>query len=71
MTAGKDKYFVCDVKMDLISNFVNLGKLIQDIYQYPYFTKIESLSIKPYEKDKKILLTKLTLRLYAHTDPVD
>ena len=26
--------------MDLVSNYVNLGKLIQDIYQYPYYLKI-------------------------------
>ena len=33
---GKDVYFVCDVELELVSNYVNLGKLIQDIYQYPY-----------------------------------
>ena len=64
---GKDIYFVCDVNMELISNYVNLGKLIQDIYQYPYYIKINNLTVKPYEKDKKILITNLTLRLYAHT----
>ena len=31
---GKDVYFVCDIEMDLVSNYVNLGKLIQDVYQY-------------------------------------
>ena len=30
---GKDVYFVCDVNMELVSNYVNLGKLIQDLYQ--------------------------------------
>ena len=66
---GKDIYFVCDVNMELVSNYVNLGKLIQDIYQYPYYIKINSLEVKPYQKDKKILLTNLSLRLYAHTEP--
>lgn len=66
---GKDVYFVCDVNMELISNYVNLGKLIQDIYQYPYYIKINNLSVRPYEKDKKILLSTLSLRLYAHTSP--
>ena len=28
---GEKKYFVCDVDLDLVSNYVNLGKLIQDI----------------------------------------
>lgn len=64
---GRDAYFVCDVNMDLVSNYVNLGKLIQDIYQYPYYIKFNEISIKPYEKDKTILVTSLSLRLYAHT----
>ena len=66
---GKDIYFVCDVNMELVSNYVNLGKLIQDIYQYPYYIKINELDVKPYDKDKKILLTSLSLRLYAQTAP--
>ena len=66
---GKDIYFVCDVNMEIVSNYINLGKLIQDIYQYPYYIRINSLSVKPYEKDKKILLSNLSLRLYAHTAP--
>lgn len=66
---GKDVYFVCDVNMELISNYVNLGKFIQDIYQYPYYIKINEMEVKPYDKDKKILITTLSLRLYAHTEP--
>lgn len=66
---GKDVYFVCDVNMELVSNYVNLGKLIQDIYQYPYYIKINDIDIKPYEKNKTILVTNLSLRLYAHTLP--
>ena len=68
---GKDVYFVCDVNMELVSNYVNLGKLIQDLYQYPYYIKINEIEVKPYEKDKKILITNLSLRLYAHTEPED
>ncbi len=68
---GKDVYFVCDVDMELVSNYVNLGKLIQDIYQYPYYIKINEMDIKPYEKDKTILVTNMSLRLYAHTAPVE
>lgn len=66
---GKDVYFVCDISLDLVSNYVNLGKLIQDIYQYPYYIKINSIEVKPYPKDKTVLTTKLNLRLYANTEP--
>jgi len=66
---GEDKYFVCDVNMELVSNYTNLGKLIQDIYQYPYYIKINKITVNPYERDKKILITNMSLRLYAHTSP--
>ena len=62
-------YFVCDVNLKLVSNYINLGKLIQDIYQYPYYIRINSIDVYPYPKDKKILLTSMGVRLYAHTSP--
>lgn len=67
---GNAQYFVCDINLELVSNYVNLGKLIQNIYQYPYYVKINSVEVNPYKKDKKILLTNMSLRLYAHTEPV-
>lgn len=70
VTSGKD-YFVCDVNLELVSNYTNLGKLVQEIYQYPYYIKINQLDVKPYSKDKKILLSKFSLRLYAYTEPVE
>ena len=68
---GKDIYFVCDINLETVSNYVNLGKLIQDFYQYPYYIKINQLEVKPYAKDKKILISNLSLRLYAHTTPTE
>lgn len=66
---GKDVYFVCDVNLELVSNYTNLGKLIQNIYQYPYYIKMNNIEVKPYAKDKKVLVTNMSLRLYAHTEP--
>ncbi len=66
---GKDVYFVCELNMELISNYTNLGKLIQDIVQYPYYIKINNVKVTPYAKDKKILISDVSLRLYAHTAP--
>lgn len=67
---GKGAYFVCDINFELVSNYVNLGKLIQNLYQYPYYVKINSIKVEPYKKDKSILLTNFSLRLYAYTEPV-
>ena len=68
---GSDVYFVCEINMELVSNYTNLGKFIQDVVQYPYYIKINNISVRPYEKDKKILICKVNLRLYAHTAPVE
>lgn len=68
---GKDAYFVCDLNLELVTNYVNMGKLLENIQQYPYYIKINELKVKPYAKDKKILLVDLSLRLYAHTAPAE
>ena len=66
---SRDMYFVSEVRMELVSNYTNLGKFIQDLVQYPYFIKIMNVDVKPYAKDKKILVTDISLRLYARTSP--
>lgn len=67
--SGKDTYFVCDINMELVSNYINLGKLVQDLYQYPYYIRINSIETKPSNTNKKVLFTNLSIRLYAHTEP--
>lgn len=66
---SKSQYFVCEVNMELVSNYTNLGKFIQDVVQYPYYIKIMKIDVRPYEKDKKILISNVSVRLYAHTMP--
>lgn len=66
---SKDMYFVCETNLELVSNYTNLGKFIQDLIQYPYYIRIKSIDVKPYAKDKKILISNVKLRLYAHTMP--
>jgi len=71
VVSGGGDYFVSDIKLELVGNYVNIGKVIEDLYQYPYYIKIVELDIRPHEKDKKVLLAQLSLKLYAHTEPVD
>lgn len=66
---SKDLYFVCEVNLELVSNYTNLGKFIQNVVQYPYYIRIKSLDVKPYAKDKKILISNVCIRLYAKTSP--
>jgi Tfp pilus assembly protein PilO len=71
VVSGGGNYFVSEVRFELIGNYVNLGKAIEDLYQYPYYIKICEISVKPHAKDKRVLLANLTLRLYSYTDPID
>lgn len=66
---GFGNYFVCQVDMDLISNYENLGKFLESIYSYPYYIKMVNVEVTPYEKDKTILMSKISLRLYSKTAP--
>lgn len=60
-----DKYNVCDLNMDIISDYVDLESFIKELYKYPYLVNINKLNSMPYNKNKKILLTKLQLKLYS------
>ncbi len=66
---SRDLYFVSEIELELVSNYTNLGKFIQEVVQYPYYIMIENIDVKPYAKDKKILLSDVKLKLYARTSP--
>lgn len=60
-----DKYNVCQLNMQLITDYQNLEGFLQELYKYPYLVNIDKLELTPYPKDKKILLTYLQLKLYS------
>lgn len=60
-----DKYNVCKVNLQLIADYVDLDGLLKDLYKYPYLVNIDEIELKPYQKNKKILLINLQLKLYA------
>lgn len=60
-----DKYNVCQIALDIIADYADLETFLKDIYKYPYLINIDELASMPYEKNKKILLTKLQMKLYS------
>jgi len=58
-------YNVCQLNMQLVSDYRDLQTFLEDIYKYPYFVTIDKIELAPYMKDKKILLINLQLKLYA------
>ncbi len=65
---GKENYFVCDLDMNLISNYKDLRNFVEALFQYSYYIKFNKINIVPYQTDKRILLSNLSIRLYSHTD---
>lgn len=60
-----DKYNVCELKTQVVADYPDLGSFLRELYKYPYLINIEKFELIPYQKDKKILLVNLQLKLYA------
>lgn len=58
-------YNVCAVKMQLIGNYMQFRSYFQDIYNYPYLINLDTISIMPYESNKRILIADVTVTLYS------
>lgn len=65
VTQASDKYNVCQLNLSLISDYLDLGSFLKDLYKYPYLINIGRLDTIPYPKNKKILMTNLQIKLYT------
>lgn len=59
------KYNVCQLSMQVISDYADLESFLKELYKYPYLLNISKIEMMPYAKNKKILLTNLQLKLYS------
>ena len=64
-----EKYFVCRVSMDIIASYVQIENFIRDLFKHEHFLEISKLEITPYQKNKRILLANMQIKLYALRDP--
>lgn len=64
-TNMSSEYNVCAISMQLIGNYMQFRSYFQDIYNYPYLINLDKISIKPYEKNKKILIADISVILYS------
>ncbi|MDD3436315.1 MAG: type 4a pilus biogenesis protein PilO [Candidatus Gastranaerophilales bacterium] len=60
-----DKYNVCVLGMQIIADYADLESFLKEVYKYPYLVNIDKLELSPYQKNKRILLAKLQIKLYA------
>ena len=62
---ARDKYHVCRLTLELIADYKAYQRFLQDLYKHEHYLDIESIEITPYQKNKKILLINMKLKLYA------
>lgn len=60
-----DAYNACGINMQLIGSYAQFRSYFQDIYNYPYLINLDKISIKPYEKNKRILIADVVVTLYS------
>lgn len=59
------QFNVAALQMDMISTYKNFENFLKDLYKHDHFLEITSVEVEPYEKDKKVLLIKFNMKLYA------
>lgn len=60
-----DKYNVAKLDAEMIATYKNFESFLKELYKHEHFIDISSFEIVPYAKDKKILVIKFQMKLYA------
>lgn len=60
-----DKYHVCRLTLELVTDYKSFERFLQDLYKHEHFLDIDKIEITPYQKNKKILLVNMSIKLYA------
>ncbi len=60
-----EQFNVAALEMDMIATYKNFENFLKDLYKHDHFLEISSVEIEPYEKDKKVLLIKFNMKLFA------
>lgn len=59
------KYNVCALNMEIIADYLDLESFLKELYKYPYLLNINKIELKPYPKNKKILMSNFQVKLYS------
>lgn len=63
-----NKFHVCRVTAEMVASYANFENFLRDLYKHEHFLEISKIEIVPYQKDRKILLINLQIKLYAQRD---
>lgn len=64
-----NRYQVCRITAEMIASYSNFANFLRDLYKHEHFLEISKIEVAPYQKNKRILLITLQLKLYAQRDP--
>ena len=64
-----NKFHVCRISADLIASYSQFENFLKDLFKHEHFLEISKIEIVPYQKNKRILLVNLQIKLYAQKDP--
>ena len=62
------KYYVSRMSAEMIATYTDFENFLRDLYKHEHFLEISQIEIKPYERNKRILLISLQIKLYAQKD---
>ena len=65
VSKAANKYNVCLLNFELIADYKHFQSFLSDLYKHEHFLDISDIECIPYEKDKKVLLIKSNIKLYA------
>ena len=68
--SASNKYQVCKITAEMIASYSDFENFLRDLYKHEHFLDITKFEIVPYQKNKKILLVSLQLKLYAQREHV-
>lgn len=60
-----EDYNVCNVTMKMLGTYSQFRSYFQDIYNYPYLINLAKISMDPYAKNPKILISDVVVTLYS------
>ena len=63
-----NRYHVCRVSAEMIASYANFANFLRELYKHEHFLEMSKIEIAPYEKNKRILLVSLQIKLYAQKD---
>lgn len=63
-----NKFHACRITCEMIGTYTQFESFMRDLYRHEHFLDISTVKIVPYEKDKRILLVSLQLKLYAQNN---